>query len=226
MASKFWPVNARESDTVLITVCLLSPFLTVVVHGGMAIDGTAAAFIGASVTLVLVIIFMILMVVLVRQCLAFLAKRALLRQQLDAVRQHQERQRRMSVTEPVKPTFNWHHSIRIAGTPPPTYVEAKDLPPLENDIVKMDKSDLDIHRLSAHLDKDDVHTLDAGSTHSGTEILTRQDTDSLHSGTEHLATTFGNANALLSDSSLVNTEASPHNEYVSIEVPSEVTARS
>ena len=97
----------------------------------MALNNAAAAFIGASVTLVLVIIFMILMVILVRQCLAFLAKRNSLRaqteQQLQARRQF-ERQRRGSVTEPVPATFDWHHSIRIAGTPPPSYTEAKGLP--------------------------------------------------------------------------------------------------
>eukprot|EP00731_Ephydatia_muelleri_P027440 Em0019g313a len=188
----------------------------------MAINGTAAAFIGASVTLVLVIVFMILMVILVRQCLAFLAKRALLRQQLDAVRQHQERQRRMSVTEPVKPTFNWHHSIRIAGTPPPTYTEAKELPPLENDVIlKMTKSDLDIHRLDADSDlgdRDDAHTLDAGSNHSGTEILQRHDTNSLHSGTEQMATTYGNMNALLSDSPVLRVAARSQDEIPHSEV--------
>ena len=194
----------------------------------MGINGTAAAFIGASVTLVLVIIFMILMVILVRQCLAFLAKRAILRQQIDAVRQHQERQRRMSVTEPVKPTFNWHHSIRIAGTPPPTYIEAKDLPPLDNDmILKMDKSDLDINRLYARSDvenRDDTHVIDAGSDHSETEIIQRQDTNSLHDGIEQVAITFGNTGALLSD---LSNEASRPDEYVypTVELPSEVRSQ-
>ena len=97
----------------------------------MALNNATAAFIGASVTLFLVIVFMILMVILVRQCLAFLAKRNAIRaqneQQLEARRQF-ERQRRGSVTEPVPATFDWHHSIRIAGTPPPSYVEAKGLP--------------------------------------------------------------------------------------------------
>lgn len=96
---------------------------------------TAAAFIGASVTLVLVIIFMVLMVILVRQCLAFMAKRNAIRQQIEQHRQHRqemERQRRLSVTEPVTPTFDWHHSIRIAGTPPPTYHEAKKLPAFDD----------------------------------------------------------------------------------------------
>lgn len=94
---------------------------------------TAAAFIGASVTLVLIIIFMILMVILVRQCLAFMAKRNDIRRQIEQHRQQRaemDRQRRLSISEPVDPTFDWHHSIRIAGTPPPSYREAKKLPPI------------------------------------------------------------------------------------------------
>lgn len=100
---------------------------------------TAAAFIGASVTLVLIIIFMILMVILVRQCVAFMAKRNAIRQQLEQHRQQRaemERQRRLSISEPVDPTFDWHHSIRIAGTPPPSYREAKKLPALQAEVVE------------------------------------------------------------------------------------------
>ena len=111
----------------------------------MVIENTAAAaFIGASVTLVLVIIFMILMVILVRQCLAFMAKRNALRAQLEEhrrQRQEMERRRRLSITEPVRPTYDWHHSIRIEGTPPPTYREAKKLPSLNSDIQPSDSSD-------------------------------------------------------------------------------------
>lgn len=101
----------------------------------MALTNAAAGFIGASVTLVLVIIFMILMVVLVRQCLAFVAKKNAIRAQVDHQRQVREqiRQRRGSVTEPIPATFDWHHSIRIAGTPPPSYVEAKKLPALSDE---------------------------------------------------------------------------------------------
>ena len=100
----------------------------------MALSNAAAGFIGASVTLVLVIIFMILMVILVRQCLAFVSKRNAVRAQMDHQRQIREqiRQRRGSVTEPIPATFDWHHSIRIAGTPPPSYVEAKELPSFED----------------------------------------------------------------------------------------------
>ncbi len=99
----------------------------------MALTNAAAGFIGASVTLVLVIIFMILMVILVRQCLAFISKRNAIRAQVDHQRQIREqiRQRRGSVTEPIPATFDWHHSIRIAGTPPPSYGEAKTLPAFE-----------------------------------------------------------------------------------------------
>ena len=127
---------------------------------------TAAAFIGASVTLVLVIIFMVLMVILVKQCLAFMAKRSAIRQQIEQHRQQRqemERQRRLSVTEPVTPTFDWHHSIRIAGTPPPTYHEAKKLPALDDSTeVKGSpekKNEIDISRtddgasdISIHID--------------------------------------------------------------------------
>lgn len=60
-----------------------------------------------------------------------------------------ERQRRLSISEPVDPTFDWHHAIRIAGTPPPSYREAKKLPPLEDStsqqsIEKRDHSGSDI----------------------------------------------------------------------------------
>ena len=101
------------------------------------LNSTAAAFIGASVTLVLVIIFMVLMVVLVRQCLAFMSKRATIRAQVEQQRRARERfeRQRGSITEPVPATFDWHHSIRIAGTPPPTYREAQKLPSFEDGIV-------------------------------------------------------------------------------------------
>ena len=36
------------------------------------------------------------------------------------------------MTEAIPATFDWHHSIRIAGTPPPSYVEAKKLPTFED----------------------------------------------------------------------------------------------
>ena len=110
----------------------------------MPLTNAAAGFIGASVTLVLVIIFMILMVILVRQCLAFISKRNAIRAQMESQRQIREqiRQRRGSVTEPIPATFDWHHSIRIAGTPPPSYGEAKNLPTFKDgDSTKPPKPD-------------------------------------------------------------------------------------
>ena len=129
---------------------------------------TAAAFIGASVTLVLVIIFMVLMVILVRQCLAFMAKRNSIRQQIEQhrhQRQELERQRRLSVTEPVNPTFDWHHSIRIAGTPPPSYHEAKKLPTFDDSTeVKAEsleeKNTIDIKRDSGEVSGNSIQIVD------------------------------------------------------------------
>ena len=108
----------------------------------MVLDTTVAAFIGASVTLILVIIFMILMVILVRQCLSFMAKRNAIREQMERhrrAREELERQRRASISEPVNPTFDWHHSIRVAGTPPPSYREAKELPAIGQEAKEQDK---------------------------------------------------------------------------------------
>ena len=98
------------------------------------LSGGAIGFIAAAVTLILVVIFVILIVILVRQCLALRAKRRALRerQQQEATRVQAAQRRRGSVTEAVPATFDWHHSIRVEGTPPPTYNEAEKLPPIEN----------------------------------------------------------------------------------------------
>lgn len=118
----------------------------------MALTNAAAGFIGASVTLVLVIIFMILMVILIRQCLAFVSKRNAIRTQVESQRQIREqiRQRRGSVTEPIPATFDWHHTIRIAGTPPPSYGEAKDLPSLEDDGANTEQDGVEVHTQQAN----------------------------------------------------------------------------
>ena len=133
----------------------------------MAIGVEAAGFIGASVTLVLVIIFMILMVILVRQCLQFMAKRNALREQMEQQQQarQQVRRRRLSITEPVPATFDWHHSIRVEGTPPPSYGEAETLPTFEDKVQKqgMDKSkDNDIH--VHHVEPSETKEVVSGST--------------------------------------------------------------
>ena len=102
--------------------------------GSEPLPNAAVAFIAAAVTLILVVIFMILIVILVRQCIALHAKRQALRerQQQEATRVQAAQRRRGSVTEAVPATFDWHHSIRVEGTPPPTYNEAEKLPPIEN----------------------------------------------------------------------------------------------
>ena len=111
------------------------------VRHNMAVTNAAAGFIGASVTLVLVIVFMILLVVLVKQCLQYRAKRKALRerqaQQQQIIAQHQRR--RGSVTEAVPATFDWHHSIRVEGTPPPSYGEAEKLPSIQETSKKKPK---------------------------------------------------------------------------------------
>ncbi len=107
------------------------------------LPNAAAAFIGAAVTLILVVVFMILIIILVRQCIALRAKRIALRerQEQEVQRAQAGRRRRGSVTEAVPATFDWHHSIRIEGTPPPTYIEAEKLPAIEDE-VKMSKPDV------------------------------------------------------------------------------------
>ena len=154
----------------------------------MVLENTAAAaFIGASVTLVLVIIFMILMVILVRQCLAFMAKRNALRAQLEEhrrQRQEMERRRRLSITEPVRPTYDWHHSIRIEGTPPPTYRDAKKLPSLTSDIKPSDSSDIKekTNRIHTGTDSDDEFRVDIDNTSVLNEPL--QDSREQENGNE------------------------------------------
>jgi len=98
------------------------------------IPSTAAGFIGAAVALILVVIFMILIVILVKQCLALRSKRRAIRDRMDqeVTRTQAARRRRGSVTDAVPANFNWHHSIRVEGTPPPSYGEAEKLPTLDN----------------------------------------------------------------------------------------------
>ena len=166
----------------------------------MALSGPAAGFIGASVTLVLVIIFMILMVILVRQCLAFLAKRNHLRAQMEQHQQqrvNQQRQRRGSITEPVPATFDWHHSIRIAGTPPPSYVEAKKLPTFDDAIEGGEKQE---HKVAISKENEDesetkVDGLEENfavisGAHSSTSAATGQSTTV--NGRSHDHSTSGN----------------------------------
>ncbi len=56
-------------------------------------------------------------------------------QATQRILQHQTgRQRsRPSVTEPVPATFDWHHSIHVEGSLPPSYAAAEKLPPMSSD---------------------------------------------------------------------------------------------
>lgn len=97
------------------------------------ITNAAAGFIGGSVALILLIVFTILIVILVKQCLQYKTKQRILRerreQQEAALAQHQRR--RGSVADAVPATYDWHHSIHVEGTPPPSYGEAEKLPSLK-----------------------------------------------------------------------------------------------
>ncbi len=121
-----------------------------------ALPNAAAAFIGAAVTLILVVVFLILIIILVKQCIALKAKRRAVRERQiqEVTRVANARRRRGSVTEAVPATFDWHHSIRIEGTPPPSYGEAEKLPPIKdgdkkpNPNAKEDKIMLEVVKLS------------------------------------------------------------------------------
>ena len=145
---------------------------------------------------------MILMVILVRQYLAFLAKRNHLRAQMEQHQRQQEnqrRQRRGSITEPVPATFDWHHSIRIAGTPPPSYVEAKKLPTFDNAVEGGEKQE---HKVAISKEEDDeadtkVDGLEeefvtVSGTHSTTSAATGQSTTVNGRSHDHSTSTSGN----------------------------------
>lgn len=74
-------------------------------------------------------------------------------EQQQRQRENQHRQRRGSITEPVPATFDWHHSIRIAGTPPPSYVEAKKLPTFEDAIEGGEKQE---HKVAISKESEDA----------------------------------------------------------------------
>ena len=110
----------------------------------MVLNGPAVGLIIASIILVLILVFMILIVILVRQCLAFLAKRNHIQAQMEQrerQRENHQQRRRGSVTVPVVANFDWHHTIKIAGTPPPSYTEAKTLPSFEEGMQEREKEE-------------------------------------------------------------------------------------
>ncbi len=127
---------------------------------------TDLAFIltSAIIALAVVIIILVSIIVLVRS--AILDKRNTRRRNIDLaaeraqatrrVLQQEPRRYRGIIDTPVKPDFNWHHSIRVDGTLPPSYAEAEKLPSLDNNIPKRHKTKDDPKR--PLLDEgDDIH---------------------------------------------------------------------
>jgi len=100
-------------------------------NGGLT--ETSLAFIGASVTLVLAIIIIILLIISFRLCLKVVQRRYMVQQHLQANSANQDGTQN-NEEDPNLPSFNWRHSLRIAGTLPPSYEEAKELPSLDDTI--------------------------------------------------------------------------------------------
>jgi len=121
---------------------------------------TSLAFIGASVTLVLAIIIIILLIISFRLCLKVVQRRYLVQTQLQNSNNANLEGQQNNEEDPNLPSFNWRHSLRIAGTLPPSYEEAKELPSLDDIIPPKDK-DQDLKIEDSLSDKDkkdsDVH---------------------------------------------------------------------
>ena len=86
------------------------------------------------------------------------------------------------MTEPVPATFDWHHSIRVAGTPPPTYKEARQLPAFEDGLVLANKErrrtegeDRDSESSSVSDNEAHEETDNRGRADSVTEVAQRRD---------------------------------------------------
>jgi len=95
---------------------------------------TSLAFIGASVTLVLAIIIIILLIISFRLCLKVVQRRYMVQQHLQNANGANQESSQNQEDDPNLPSFNWRHSLRIAGTLPPSYEEAKELPSLDDTI--------------------------------------------------------------------------------------------
>jgi len=101
-------------------------------NGGLT--ETSLAFIGASVTLVLAIIIIILLIISFRLCLKVVQRRYMVQQHLQNANSANQESGQNQEDDPNLPSFNWRHSLRIAGTLPPSYEEAKELPSLDDTI--------------------------------------------------------------------------------------------
>lgn len=113
------------------------------------LNNTSAAFIGAAVTLILAILFFIFLAIMIKLCLKYLYQRRMIQARRAEAQARRQQARQQPPEAPVPPTFDWHHSIRIAGDPPPGYEEAKSLPNVsgnEEDVVSIGKNkEIDIH---------------------------------------------------------------------------------
>ena len=103
-------------------------------NGNNNLSETSLAFIGASVTLVLAIIIIILLIISFRLCLKVVQRRYLVQTQLQNANSGNTEGQQNTEEDPNLPSFNWRHSLRIAGTLPPSYEEAKELPSLDDAI--------------------------------------------------------------------------------------------
>ncbi len=101
---------------------------------------TDLAFITASavVAIAVLIIIVICTLMLARSIIRDASRRKSEHEQARAeatariLQQQRYPQTRRGITEPPVPAnFNWHHSIRVDGSLPPSYTEAEKLPPLE-----------------------------------------------------------------------------------------------
>lgn len=103
-------------------------------NGNNNLSETSLAFIGASVTLVLAIIIIILLIISFRLCLKVVQRRYLVQAQLQNANSANPEGQQNNEEDPNLPSFNWRHSLRIDGTLPPSYEEAKELPSLDDAI--------------------------------------------------------------------------------------------
>lgn len=125
--------------------------------GNNNLSETSLAFIGASVTLVLAIIIIILLIISFRLCLKVVQRRYLVQAQLQNANSANSEGQQNTEEDPNLPSFNWRHSLRIAGTLPPSYEEAKELPSLDDTIPpKEDNQDMKIEDKSDKKNSD-VH---------------------------------------------------------------------
>lgn len=109
-------------------------------NSGSDLSETSLAFIGASVTLVLAIIIIILLIISFRLCLKVVQRRYLVQTQLQNANSANSDGQQNTEEDPNLPSFNWRHSLRIAGTLPPSYEEAKELPSLDDTIPPKDSN--------------------------------------------------------------------------------------